>query len=69
MSEEHKIPQVGDDYYSCFESDGIGDHERLEIEEVIEEFHDGIYNIVASDGVGYDCVWSEVLQVFVYSLD
>jgi hypothetical protein len=73
-----RVPKVGDQYFTGFENDiEISDGEYLtiaEVEGVIEyENKKGKViegrSITASDGIGYDCFWSEKHQIFVYGLE
>lgn len=69
MTETRK-PQVGDKYMSLFQSDLDGGMEResLTVAEVGQLFDGDTWEIVASDGHGYDCVWSDRHQVWCYNL-
>ena len=69
-----KQPQPGDRYISCYQSD-LDDaplHEFTEpmtISEVKQLFDDGeTWEIIASDGYEYDCVWSDRHQIWCYNL-
>ena len=83
MKNTQRSPQVGEHYWSGFESD-YDDRfddpghvvvlenltpETMTIVEVGIQYEDGVgWEITASDGVGYDCYWSEKLKFWVYSL-
>lgn len=62
------IPQVGDKYYPLFESDWRNGEPTLTIKEIYQDYEDGGFAIFASDDIGYDCYWSEKLQMWCYSL-
>ena len=64
-------PQTGDKYMPVFQSDldDGEDSEPLTIADVEYLCDDGeTWNITASDGVGYDAVWSDRHQVWCYNL-
>jgi len=70
----NKQPQVGDKYMPCYQSD-LDDsplHEFTEPLTIVEVEHlcdDGeTWSIMASDGEGYDAVWSDRHQVWCYNL-
>jgi len=71
-----KIPKPGDMFFTGFESDYGQGGIRYQLVEIIEvegkiideEGREGRL-IVASDGIGYDCFWSEKFQIFVYALE
>lgn len=72
-----KIPQVGDMFFTGFESEfglALDDPElvTLEIIEVegvmIDDKDREGRSIIASDGIGYQCFWSEKVEHFVYGL-
>lgn len=71
-----RIPQIGDTYYSGFESDYLesgglpteGGECRV-IADVWGECDDGrTWSIEADNGIGYDCIWSDALGAWVYNL-
>jgi len=63
---------MGDKFFTGFEDEFDPTGEILVITEVEGKIVDGNGNegrgIIASDGVGYDCFWSELNQHFVYGL-
>ena len=74
---ERREPKVGDRYKPVFQSDldASDDGEDVTYESLtIHDVHylcddDETWSITASDGVGYDCVWSDRYQVWCYNLD
>ena len=68
-----KQPQPGDKYIPVFQSDFDDEPqtelEPLKIAEVEHLCDDGeTWSIIASDGEGYDAVWSDRHQVWCYNL-
>jgi hypothetical protein len=67
-----KQPQVGDRYIPLFQSDleeCTRDVQPMTISEVKQLFDDEeTWEIIASDGHGYDCVWSDRHQIWCYNL-
>ena len=68
-----KIPKEGDKFFTGFETEFDQFGEILIVTEVEGIIEDGKGNegrtITCSDGIGYDCFWSEKNQHFVYGLD
>lgn len=67
-------PTPGEKYTPLFQSDlddKLDDEvSPLTIESVEYQCDDGqTWSITATDGVGYDCVWSDRHQIWCYSLD
>lgn len=63
------VPKVGDRYYPQFEEDYSLplSSASLTIAKVIQRYDDDKgFEIVASDGIGYDCYWSKRLNAWCY---
>lgn len=66
MTVTKRTPQIGDAYCPVFEDSFGPGLELLTIAAVEDDYEDGGFCIVASDGVGYDCYWSEAYQIWLY---